>query len=161
VRAGLEPGKDFTAVDSEGVVRPLWLLTSMLRGRAGGWTTGAAITAIGYPWFEHLLWKQFGPALRARRFDLVHRVTPLSPTTPRLLAERCRRIGLPFLLGPLNGGVPWPRAFDAARRQEREWLSYVRGAYKLLPGYRDTLRHASAVLVGSRDTWAQIPDSWR
>ena len=30
-------------------------------------------------------------------------------------------------------------------RREREWLSYVRGAYKLLPGYRSTRRDAVSV----------------
>jgi glycosyltransferase involved in cell wall biosynthesis len=68
---------------------------------------------------------------------------------------------VPFVLGPLNGGVPWPRGFDAARRREREFLSYVRGAHRWLPGHRSTLRHASAVLVGSRDTLAQVPATRR
>jgi glycosyltransferase involved in cell wall biosynthesis len=162
VRAGLVEGRDFTSVDSEAVAGPIYRLADVLRGGAGrGWTTLSALSSLSYYYFEHLVWLRFAERLRAGQFDLVHRLTPLNPVTPSLMATRCRRIGVPFVLGPLNGGVPWPRGFDAARRREREWLSYVRGAYRLLPGYRSTLRDAAALIIGSRDTWDQVPASSR
>jgi len=162
LRAGLVEGRDFTAIDSEAIAGRVYKLASLLRGGAGkGWTTVAGLSAITYPYFEHLIWKQFESRIRAKEFDIVHRITPLSPTTPSLLATRCRRAGTPFVLGPLNGGVPWPRQFDAARRAEKEWLSYVREAYKLMPGYLATRRDAAALIIGSRDTMAQMASSYR
>lgn len=162
LRAGLLEAQDFTVIDTEPVARPLWKLADRLRGGAGkGWTTTTAIAAISYYFFEHLVWKQFGAAIRAGDYDVVHRVTPLSPTTPSRLAAKCQQAGVPFVVGPLNGGVPWPKAFDAARRQEKEWLSYVRDAYKLLPGYRSTLKHSAAHLIGSVDTLEQVPQKYR
>jgi glycosyltransferase involved in cell wall biosynthesis len=161
LRAGLVEGKDFTAIDSERVARPIRHLTARLRGGAGrGYTTAMALAAISYYYFESLVWRVFAQRLASGEFDLVHRLTPLSPTIPSLLASKCRGIGVPFVLGPLNGGVPWPKGFGAVRRQEKEWLSYVRAAYKLLPGYHSTRLSAATILIGSRDTWRQMPSRY-
>ena len=158
LRAGLVDGRDFTAIDSERFAAPLYRLGNLISGGPGvGWTTKSAVASLSYYYFEWLVWERFGSAIRHREFDLVHRITPLSPTIPSLLAKRCARASTPFVLGPLNGGVRWPREFDLARRKEREWLSYVRSAYKLLPGYRSTLKESSAIIVGSRSTLADIP----
>lgn len=157
-RAGLVHGQDFTAIDSEAVARGVTEFTNKLRGGTKtGWTFASAGAAVSYPYFESLLWTAFRKRLRAGEFDLVHRLTPLSPTIPSPIAPKLRDIGVPFVWGPINGGVAWPKDFDSARRQEREWLSYVRDAYRLLPGYRGTRGSASAIIVGSLDTLAQVP----
>lgn len=159
-RAGLTE-RDFTAIDSEGVAGPLWRLGELLRGGKGkGWTTVMALNGLAYRSFESLLWQRFEADIRKGAYDIVHRLTPLSPTIPSRLATWCRGAGVPFVLGPLNGGVPWPRGFDGARRKEREWLGYVRGLHRLVPGYRSTRRDAAAIVVGSRDTFAQLPRCW-
>jgi len=161
LRAGLVEGEQFTAIDSDAIAAPLYKVATVLRGGKGkGWTTVTALAALSYYYFEHKLWQQFGDEIKAGRYDLIHRVTPLSPTIPGLIARRCAKAGVPLFVGPLNGGVPWPKAFDAARRKEREWLSYIRGLYKLLPGYRSLRKHATTIFIASRDTWKQMPEQY-
>lgn len=157
-RTELVEGRDFTAIDSELVAAPMYRLASLIRGGKGvGWTSVTALSALSYYYFEHLVWKQFGAAIRRGEYDIVHRITPLSPTAPSILARRCARASTAFVLGPLNGGVPWPRHFDTARRKEREWLSYIRSAHKLMPAYRSTLANTAAIMAGSCSTLASIP----
>jgi starch synthase len=155
-RTGWREGQEFTAIDSDLVARPLMGLGEALRQRGLGWTVETALSAPPYYYFEHLVWKRFGPDIEAGRYDVVHRLTPLSPTTPSLIARRCRRAGVPFVWGPVNGGLSWPAEFSGVRRKEGEWLSYIRDAYKLLPYYRSTRADAAAIVVGSMATWEQL-----
>ncbi len=162
LRAGLIEGQDFTAIDNEAVARPLWALGQVLRmGEGKGWTALQAVSAAAYPAFERRIWRRFGADIAAGRWDVVHRITPLSPTISSRIAGRCRAAGVPFVLGPLNGGVPWPAAFRAEMRAEREYLAPLRAAYKALPGRRATLRAASAILAGSRHTAGEVPPAYR
>ena len=156
-RAGLAEGVDFTAINTEALAAPMYKLADVLRGGQGkGWTTLTAVQSLTYFYFERLVWKRFKDQIRSGAFDIVHRVTPLSPTAPSSLARKCAKAGIPFILGPLNGGLPWPAGFDGARRKEKEWLSYVRGFYKYMPGVRATYRAATAIIVASRHTASEL-----
>jgi len=157
-RAGLVEGQDFTAIDSEKLNAPAYRWATRLAGGQGkGWTLLQAAQSLIYPHFERLVWRRFGAAIARGDYDIVHRITPMSPTSPSPLAGKCRRAGVPFIVGPLNGGLPWPRAFTRARWQEHEWLSYLRGLYKLLPHHRAMMSNAAAIIVGSRHTATEIP----
>jgi glycosyltransferase involved in cell wall biosynthesis len=157
-RAGLTEGTDFSAIDNEYVAAPLYRLSTLLRGGSGkGWTTVTALSSIAYYAFELELWRQFKQRILAREFDIVHRVTPLSPTSQSILAKRLAKRNIPFVVGPLNGGVPWPRNFIHRQHAEREWLSHIRSIYKFMPAYQSMRRYSSAILAGSKHTLTEMP----
>ena len=157
-RAGWVEGQDFTAIDNEYMAGPMWRAANRLRGGAGmGWTTLTAFSALSYYSFERAVWEQFGSRLAARQYDLVHRITPLSPTHQSSIAKRLAKHNVPFVIGPLNGGVPWPRNFIHRQHAEKEWLSHIRGLFKLMPAYRSTRRCSAAIIVGSEHTRSEIP----
>jgi glycosyltransferase involved in cell wall biosynthesis len=160
LRAGLIEGKDFSAIDNERYASPLHKLSVRLGAGGGvGHTTATGLESIAYYSFELDLWRQFEHRLIAREFDVVHRVTPLTPTSQSVIAKRLAKLRIPFVVGPLNGGVPWPRSFRDRRQSQGEWLSYLRSLYRLMPAYRSTLRHSAAIISGSRHTMLQLPRS--
>src|SRR5262249_35112121 len=141
-------------IDNEWLAAPLHSLATVIRrGEALAWTIGTALSWPSYIVFEEEIFRRFGGALHGGEFYLIHRVTPLTPTvgSPRAGFSR-----IPMLIGPLNGGLPWPRQSPELRRQEREWLVPVRKAYTLLPYYRSTYQHVAAVIAGSRHTASEI-----
>jgi glycosyltransferase involved in cell wall biosynthesis len=159
LKAGLVEGVDFTAIDTARAEARVEKLSPMFgAGYASGrgWTTRTALSTLSYYSFERLVWRRFEDRIKSGAFDLVHRLTPLSPTTPSPIATRCAGAGVPFVLGPLNGGLPWPPGFGGVRIREREWLSWVRGMYRLVPGYRATRQHAAALVMGSRASLEEL-----
>jgi len=158
---GLREGVDFTAIDTENIAAPLHKLSKILRGGSNkGWTTAMAISIPAYYYFEFKVWKKFKSQLRNNDFDIVHRISPLSPTKPSIIAKKCKKINIPFIWGPIAGGLPWPEGYNKERNKEKEWLSYLRSAYKLLPGYKSSRENATALIIASIATWKQVPEKY-
>lgn len=145
-------------INNEWIAKPLYHLGKVLRGGASlGWTTNMAVNWLSYVTFEKMVYRQLSKRLAAGEFDLIHRVTPVSPTMPSPLASLTK---VPMIIGPLNGGLPWPKQFPSLHRQEREWLAPVRNAYRKLPYYRSTYRNLAAVISGSRHTQTEVPTEY-
>ena len=158
LRAGLVEGTDFTAINNRRLQHLSWsLATKFSRKGSFSWSLYAVLSNLVYPIFERKLWQVFGPRLRAGEYDLVHRLLPLSPTTASWIAPRLKQIGVPFVLGPLNGGVPWPQGFDDLRQQERDGAGRLRAFYRFSPGLNQTRESAHAILTASRTTLHEIP----
>lgn len=158
LRAGLVADRDFVCIDNEYIARTLHLLAERLRGGSNkGWTVVTAMSSLSYYSFERQVWKIFKHRLKAGEFDLVHRITPLSPTSQSPIAGHLSKCCVPFIIGPLNGGLPWPKGFTDVRAKEREWLSLLRRVYSFMPYYRSTRSKAAALIAGSRHTLSEFP----
>lgn len=78
----------------------------------------------------------------------------MMPRYPVKLAKACGET--PFILGPVNGGVPFPKGFGAIARREFSYFNFMRGLGLLLPGYRETYQKADRVLAGSSYTFGML-----
>lgn len=153
---------NFTGINTSIVHEPMKRLIALLRGgEERGWTTDTALSALEYYYFEWRVWQLFKRRIRAQEFDLVHRLIPSSPTVASPIAKKCKQAGVPFILGPLNGGLPWPAQFADVRRREKEWLSYVRDGYRLMPGYKSTRQSASAIITASQATQSLVNPAYQ
>jgi len=116
------------------------------------------LTVFLYPFslaFEWLAWRQLRHRIFAGEFDVVLRVLPMSPVLPSPFSFVLRKGPIPFVLGPLNGGLPWPRGFVQLENQ-REWVSSLRNLYRYMPFARSTYRHAAAIIAASSQTYAEF-----
>ena len=108
-------------------------------------------TAFGYPFaiaFEWQAWRQLRGRIAAREFDVVLRVYPMSAVVPSPFARFLRNGPIPFVIGPINGGLPWPSGFRQIDKQ-RTWIAGFRSLYKFMPFARSTYRHAAAIIAAS------------
>jgi glycosyltransferase involved in cell wall biosynthesis len=149
-------------LDNEYIAAPMYKAATWLRGgKSVGWTTNIAMQYPPYLAFEWEAWKKFKGELKAGKFDLVHRVTPMSPTLPSPMAQwlkrRTKKVPVPFILGPLNGGLRWPPEFTGELKKEKERLTYLRDAYKLLPYASSTYSKSAAILAAFQHTIDRLP----
>ena len=117
-----------------------------------------AVTAFGYPFslaFEWQAWRQLRRRIFAGEFDVVLRLLPMSPVTPSPFAFLLRKGPIPFVIGPLNGGLPWPPGFSQLENQ-KEWVSNLRNLYRYLPFARSTYHNAAAIIAASSQTYAEF-----
>ena len=91
------------------------------------------------------------------RWDIVHAVTPVSPTTPTWL----HRLGAPLVLGPLNGGLGPPKTFPRAMQEEWARQPPVHSVGRLVDLFVGSTRNAAAILTANRSTRTRIPRRYR
>jgi glycosyltransferase involved in cell wall biosynthesis len=117
-----------------------------------------ALTASFYPLylaFEWRAWRQLRQRIFAREFDVVLRVYPMNAVFPSLFAFFLRKGPIPFVIGPLNGGLPYVQGFSQAENQ-KQWISGLRRLYRYMPFSRSTYRNAAAIIAASSQTYAEF-----
>lgn len=118
-----------------------------------------AVTAFGYPFslaFEWFAWRQLRSRIFAGEFDVVLRVLPMTPVLPSPFAFFLRKGPIPFVLGPLNGGLRSAPGFSEPDK-EREWINFaVRKLHQFMPFAQSTYRNAAAIIAAASHMRAQF-----
>jgi glycosyltransferase involved in cell wall biosynthesis len=130
--------------------------TAWLPGGLSNWPLYHVLTFPIYAEFNAQVDRRFHGAVAEGAYDMVHVLTPMMPRYPVKLIGACHKT--PFLLGPVNGGIPFPKGFQAIAAQEFAYLNFFRTLGRwIVPGYAQTYRHADRILAGSTHTqnWIQ------
>ena len=117
-----------------------------------------ALTAFGYPFaiaFEWCAWRRMRTRIKAGEFDVVLRLSPVISVIPSAFPFFLRNCSMPFIIGPINGGLPWPQGFSQADNQ-KGWIDNLRNMYRFLPFARSTYQRAAAIIAGSSHTCAEF-----
>jgi glycosyltransferase involved in cell wall biosynthesis len=121
-----------------------------------------SLTAATYPLqvaFEWRAWRHLQRRIKSGEFDVVLRILPIVSVLPSPFAFFLRNGPIPFVIGPLNGGLPWPTGFPQLDQQRREagyWVSRLRGLYRCLPFARSTYSKSAAIIAGSSHTFGEF-----
>jgi glycosyltransferase involved in cell wall biosynthesis len=154
----------------QGLLRSIEVVTLTWLERIYGWCfrwifknnyESHALQAFRYPFsiaFEWHAWRQLRHRIFAGEFDVVLRLLPVVSVVPSPFAFFLRSGPIPFVIGPLNGGLPWPTGFSQLERQ-KQWISGLRNLYRFLPFARSTRRRATAIIAGSSQTYAEFAAS--
>lgn len=119
------------------------------------WPLMNTLTYPVYWEFNRLVYRQFQAAIDRGDYDIVHAITPMMPRYPVKVVNACKKT--PFILGPVNGGVPFPKGFKTVANREFAYLNFLRSVGRsLIPGYRETYKHADYILAGSTYTLGLI-----
>jgi glycosyltransferase involved in cell wall biosynthesis len=121
-----------------------------------------SLTAASYPrhiFFELRAWRELRGRIRSGSFDVVLRILPYNRVFPSPFSWLLRRGPIPFVIGPVSGGLPWLKGFaqlDVQRKQPGYWIWNLRSMAKYVPFARSTYGRAAAIIAGSSHTYSEF-----
>lgn len=152
----LEGDPEICYIDTEWFAGPLYRAASKVFPNSQH--SVFLISSLDYFAFDRASFRQIKGRMRqGERWDLIHSVTPVSPVA----AGSLHRLGLPFVWGPLNGGLGTPKGFDAILKADSPWLYPIRNFGRLADLFWGTTRGASVILSATKPTLEGIPSRYR
>lgn len=104
------------------------------------------LTAFRYPFalaFEWCSWRQLRRRIFADEFDVVLRLLPMTAVLPSPFAFFLRKGPIPFVLGPLQGGLRSAPGFSQPDKRNFG----LRKLHRFLPFAKSTYRHSAAIIA--------------
>jgi glycosyltransferase involved in cell wall biosynthesis len=130
------------------------------------WKLGKAlpdhVRSFTTDWLMHLVTQNMQRRAARRlieryRIDIVHEPTPVSPRLPSMMYG----LGVPVVIGPMNGNMTYPPGFHSRSLLERAFVPVARRltdlANYLIPGKR----RAEVLLVANERTRLALPSGYR
>ena len=142
-------GSHIVWIDTEWFAGPLYRLAARLFPRS----QHATFLVSSIDWFVFDFAARRALADRTHEHDLLHRVTPVTPWAPTRLAS----LGLPVVIGPLNGALPAAPGFAEIADADGQWLRHLRPLLRALDALIGSTRRATRILCATQATRAGVP----
>jgi glycosyltransferase involved in cell wall biosynthesis len=137
-------------IEDSNLHRWMWRLGSRLPARLSYFSTGF-VSRLS----TQLAQRRLARELIAREgIQVVHQPMPVSPREPSVM----HGLGVPVVIGPMNGGMDYPPAFQ---QNKVRWVSWLAGLGRAASGLMNRLLpgkpRAAALLVANERTRAALP----
>ncbi len=130
--------------------RAMWRIGQRLPDAISYSTTGF-VSRLATQWTARRLARRL---VREHDIDVIHQPMPVSPREPSLL----HGLGVPVVIGPMNGAMDYPPAFRRRRgAAERLLVGLGRASSALINRFVPGKRRAAALLVANRRTRDALP----
>ena len=132
----------------------LWKLSRPLPRRVAVATLGLLMVLIN----QLIQRRMVRRLIRTKDVNLVHQPVPVSPRAPSFIS----RLGVPVVIGPMNGGMDYPKAFRSNEsRVTRTTVTLGRIGASLVNRVISGKRHASVLLVANERSRSALPHGLR
>jgi glycosyltransferase involved in cell wall biosynthesis len=142
-----ETGTEVIFIDTEWFAGPLYRLARRIFPRSEHMVF--LVSQLDFFVFDRAARRMLKKKMReGRKWDLVHMVTPVSPSAATSLGS----LGLPLIVGPWNGGMQSPAAFPHLLKQENSFLYPLRNLARIPSWLFGTRRRARVILTATEAT---------
>ena len=93
--------------------------------------------------------------IKRHRFDLVHEPIPVSAKLPSMMFG----LGVPVVIGPMNGGMDYPPHYNLTSPIERVVISLLRWTSTFWNTVAPGKRNAALILVANKRTYDALPSN--
>lgn len=153
------PDRDIIYIAESDFIKNYYRLAERMSrvGKRTIWPIYHVLTYPIYGEFNHLAYRHCEELVVKGDYDVVHAITPMMPRYPVKAIRACE--DTPFVIGPVNGGVPFPKSFREVAKREFADFNFLRAVGRfIIPGYRETYEKADYILAGSTYTQNLVKD---
>ncbi|MBX7172167.1 MAG: glycosyltransferase family 4 protein [Pyrinomonadaceae bacterium] len=143
-------------IDTEWFAAPLWKIANKLFPHSEH--AVFLLSQIDFFIYDWLAKREVKRQIKnGKNWDIVHAVTPVSPSAPTSL----HKTGLPLIVGPLNGGLESPKNFPELMKADSAWFYPIKKIGRIFDLFIGSARNAKKILTATVSTIAAFPKKYQ
>ncbi len=151
-----QENSDIIFIDTEWLAAPLWKIANKLFPNSEH--AVFLLAQADFFIYDFLAKRAAKKRLQTgTKFDIVQVVTPVSPSAPTTLYK----LGIPLIVGPLNGGLESPKNFPELMKADSAWLYPIKKLGRIFDFFIGSTRRAALILTATESTLKTFPEKYR